>query len=672
MASLQQDSSPFYFVAKGLADTLDSTDSFPGAMASLQNLIFDPAADNVLQCRPAAKSLFTPKFPTFGFISAALIVGDMLYAMIASQANPGFDQPLAFDLLTNVGVAVQGFDAANVPASPAASGDWTPPTMAVVGTYVVVTHPGFANGPFATATDTIAFSGNPSPGDELAFGAQPTDQAFPNVGTLVTFVASDPIAADGQVLIGGSLAATLTNLLNFLESSGDANLGALTYSVVGSVLHVAYAQPGVDGNTYPITSSSGNAVVATPTLTGGLGCHFGAIDIADPQAPTWSAGNCAINPLPGVPNAVAQFNNRAYFTVNPTNGQPGLLPSDPLSPFQRTNGSYVLTFGDNTPLTALAGLELQNQLGGIVQSLIVFKGVANMVQVTGDPLPNTAAGAWASNTLNVATGTLAPRSIAATPKGLMFMAPDGYRLIDYFAKVSDPIGADGRGVSTPFIYCPVPSRVAAACNAKLLRVSLTAQSGQQQEFWFDVARQTWTGPHTFPANVIVRYENTFVLSPIALNNSLWQSDWFQGPASTFMEAGTAMAWSWQTSLLPDTKTMQQYELHETILKLSNGFPATLIGVDEAGNILADSNGNGEAEAVFAPSGAGSNWGAGQWTGSLFYGQGYSLSPQQAQWPSTLVFSRLSLQLTGASDSFTRIGALSLRFEELGYLPQPGN
>ena len=676
MASLQQDSSPLYFSPKGLSDALDSTDGMPGAMASLQNLIFDPAADNVLQCRPAAVPLLQAKFPnpilSFGFVSVFKIVGDVLYGMVASRADPGNDQPFAFNLLTNTVIPVTGFTAANTPASPPTSGPWTPPTMDVVGVYVVVTHPGFASGTFATATDTITFAANPTAGDTLTFGSQQTDQAAGLLGTLVTFVASAPIAADGQVLIGVDLAHTLANLLAFLQTSGDANLGALTYSVAGDVLSVAYVQPGVDGNSYPIASSSGNAVVATPTLTGGSGCHFGAIDISAPLAPTWSAGNCAINPLPAIPNAVAQFNSRAYFLVNPSTGLPGLIPSDPLLPFQRTNGSYVLTFGDNTPLTALAGLPLQNQLGGIVQSLIVFKGIANMEQVTGDPLPNTAAGAWASNTLNVATGTLAPRSVVPTPQGLMFMSPQGYRTINFFAQVSPPIGADGKGVSTPFIYCPNPSRVAAASNAKLLRVSVPTQSGLNQEFWLDIARQIWTGPHTLPANMIEAYKNTFIEAPVELPNSLWQSDWFQSPGSVFSEAGLQLQWAWQTSLLPDAKTMQQYELHESILKFSCGGNSTANAVDEGGDVIADANGNGQAVATIPPSGNSSGWAGAQWAGSLFYGQAYSLSPVQLQWPTTVVFSRLSLQITGASDSYTRIGALQLGYEALGYLPQPGN
>src|ERR1700730_3245698 len=105
------------------------------------------------------------------------------------------------------------------------------------------------------------------------------------------------------------------------------------------------------------------------------------------------------------------------------------------------------TFGDNVALTALGGLALFNQLGGIVQSLMVFKDVTNIYQVTGD----SALSNLSVNALNITTGTLAPNTIVATPKGLAFMAPDGVRLINFDAKIEDPIGFDGMGVSAPFI-----------------------------------------------------------------------------------------------------------------------------------------------------------------------------------------------------------------------------
>ena len=774
----QENSAPVYFSPKGLSDTLDATEAFPGAMASLQNLNFDPSSPNVLQCRPAAIQLLSgaAPIPQLGFVSDFYIVGSVVYVLAATSLNAGYDQPFAYDLAAGAIVPVANITPLNVPKSPPTSGAWTPPTMDLVGTKLVVTHPGFASAQAsATATDTITFSANPAGGDTMLFGLLVTDQAgIP--GTLVTFVYTTPIIADGQVQIvpnsdtitfaiipsngdtitlngtvvkfvtgapsgnqvqiGADLAATLVRLENFLsasadpqislclysvsstvltikyngvtgngsayavaasaatvasptlinnmagtianfvtfaQNSGDPNLALLTYAVGGTTVTVSYVTPGADGNTYPISSASGSIAVATPTLTGGSGLYFGWFELVNPSAPVWNAGNMSGTPLPSIPVAVKQFNSRAYFMVNPPNGQPALIPSDPLQATQNSNGSYVLTFGDNIPLSALGALPLSNQLGGIIQALMIFKDESNIIQVTGDPLPNTAAGPWTKNTLNVATGTNAPRTICSTPQGLMFMSPQGLRLIDFNGAVSPPIGANGTGVSIPFINCPTPSRMAAACNASVMRVSVPALNGPILEFWYDLVRQVWTGPHTLAANVIAPYQNTFIIAPTIAQNSLWQSDWIQNAGSTFNEGGVPLTWNFLPALFPDTRNMAQHEMHEVIVLLACANPVTINGIDEEGNVLADSNGNGAATCAIASAGASnSNWGAAQWAYTTYANQTFALSPVQVPWATGVVFGRMSLQLTGTSDSVTRIGAINMRYETLGYLPQPGN
>jgi hypothetical protein len=254
----------------------------------------------------------------------------------------------------------------------------------------------------------------------------------------------------------------------------------------------------------------------------------------------------------------------------------------------------------------------------------------------------------------------------------MFMSPQGYRTIDFGARVSSPMGASGQGISAPFITCPVPSRVAAASNATLLRVSLANANGILQEFWFDLARGRWTGPHTLPATMIQAYQNTFILAPLALPNSLWRSDWFQTSTSIFTEVGQPMVWSYQTSMLPNPVKMAEYEMHETVIKLSTGLGATANAIDDSGNVITNAGGSDPATATLPANGASSNWGAAQWQGTVWYGQAFALQSIIIPWGYNFTFSRLSLQLTGTSDSFTRVGALSLRYEELGYLPQPGN
>ena len=208
----------------------------------------------------------------------------------------------------------------------------------------------------------------------------------------------------------------------------------------------------------------------------------------------------------------------------------------------------MLTLNDSVPITALGTLQYENELGGIVQALIAFKGIGNVYQVTGDAAL-TGNNALALNTLNVATGTLAPLSLTNTPKGLIFLAPDGYRLIDQNGVVSDPIGTDGSGVTMPFIYSNVVSRVNVASNAKVVRGSTINANFNQvlhrhklppqgtQEWWFDVTRDSWSGPHTQGYDQIVPYNDTFIGAPTGIPGVLWQSDIKQRITSVFVENG---------------------------------------------------------------------------------------------------------------------------------------
>lgn len=525
----------------GLSDTLDGTNVFRGAMQMLQNLIPDPSTSNLWQCRPASISKTTfGGFTTPGFISVLEVFGDFAIGMVASGRNAGHDEPFFYNLKTAAFVAVSGVTGANTPISPTTTGDWTPPCMALVGTKVILTHPGY---------------------------------------------------------------------------------------------------------------------------NGAGGVYFGVMDISNPAAPAWSGNN-----LTGAvtfttpPSWVAQFNQRAYFLVNPTTGQPSAVFSDSLNPTVVTNANQVLTFGDNETLTVAAGLALFNQLGGIIQSLMVFKSTANIFQVTGDPTTTN----LTINSLNVATGTKAPNSVTNTPKGLMFVAPDGLRLIDFNARVSDPIGVDGSGVNVPFIYAVAPSRIQASCNTNVMRISVQnglATGSPNQEYWWDVSRSKWSGPHTFPASMIAFWNNTFIMTPIGVNGSLWQSDVVQSSTSTFVENGVQMTWQWQSSLLPEfDDDMAENCTVETTLKMALSSTVSNIQV-----FAQNQNGTILDSVAIAPPGAPTIWGAFTWGAALWQGTPSALYPQQLAWHNPIVFQRLSIQAQGNSASGIKIGDMHVRYQKLGYL-----
>jgi phage tail sheath gpL-like len=109
----------------------------------------------------------------------------------------------------------------------------------------------------APAVGTVTFSANPAPSDTLTLN-----------GSAVTFVSA--LTSGLQVLIGSTLAATLANLLAFLQASADTQLVKFTYSIVGSVLNLTAVTRGTGGNSLTLAKSSTAIAVSGATLSGGV------------------------------------------------------------------------------------------------------------------------------------------------------------------------------------------------------------------------------------------------------------------------------------------------------------------------------------------------------------------------------------------------------------------
>ncbi len=518
-------------------------------MAALQNLIPDPTTRDLWQCRPAAlllSDLAANGFAGATFIPCTIIIGTRMYGMVSTTRNPGQDEPFCYNINTNTFTAISGVTPVNTPVSPATTGPWNPPIMALVGTKIIVAHPGF--------------------------------------------------------------------------------------------------------------TGAGNA-------------FFGVIETANPSALTWTAQNLVNtgggSTLPSPPQWVANFNGRCYFLCNPPGNQPAAIFSDVLNAttFTFTTYTNVVTFGDNVPLTCAAGLALFNQLGGIVQSLMVFKGVANIFQVTGDPIT----GNLFVNSLNVATGTLSPNSIATTTKGLAFIAPDGLRLIDFQARVGDPIGKAGDGITDPFFFSLNPSRANASFNGGVYRAQIqngAALGSPQQEWWYDFVREVWSGPHTTAVSMIEPYLNTFLITSQTQGAKLFQSDQVQSNTSTFVEYGQQLTYVFQTSFLPNTDQMAEVCIIEATLMaaLVSSNNIVCAALDQNGVVL-------DIVTIFA-TGAATIWGQFSWGQAPWQGGANALAPRQLLWHQPLVFQRLTLAFAGMSAFGIKLGRLNLRYQMLGYLLQP--
>lgn len=435
-------------------------------------------------------------------------------------------------------------------------------------------------------------------------------------------------------------------------------------AVGGAVLANTPVSPATAGAwTPPRAALVGTKIVFTHPGFAGTANKIGFIDVSVVAAPVWSAGTTAPQALADVPVDVFNFNGRAYYAVN-TATSTALQYSDVLTPQTITNANQVLTLDDTVPVTALGGVPLSSPLqGGAIQSLIVFKGVTSMYQVLGD----AALGTLARDKLAVPTGTLAANSVCPTPMGLAFMSPEGLRLVGPDGNITTPIGVDGQGIAVPFQYAVVPSRIAAACNGNTIRISV--QNGYiatqpSQEFWFDLARKNWSGPHTFAASLIAALSNTFIKTAVGVNAKLFTSDVRQSSTSGYVENGTQLTWSWATPLLPDLAQMSEMGIIESTIDMQ--YPA---GVPSFLGIAYDQNGTLYDTVFLAPGGVATFWGGFLWGAAVWFGTPNALISRPLNWHKALVFRRIAFGASGQSAGDFKVGTLRLRIEALGYLQQ---
>lgn len=411
----------------------------------------------------------------------------------------------------------------------------------------------------------------------------------------------------------------------------------------------------------PTISLVANKVIIThPGFPGTVGAFFGVIDISNPAVPAWSSANTATNLLTAVPTCAALFNGRIYYAVNNT-----VVFSDALVPLTVTNASQAITLGDNVGVTALAGNPLANPIqGGQIQSLFAFKGEHTIFQITGDPATNN----LASNQLNVQTGTLSPAAVVATPRGLIFISPEGARLIDDQGNIGDPIGAYGQGIAVPFQNQLNPSRTVGAYNDDTLRVSVTngAKSGSpQEEYWYNFSLDAWSGPHTGTSYVIDDVNlgtGGWLFGMTGVNAALFQGGAFPILTSTFVENGVALTWIYQTCLLPDNEQAAMNTVQEGSVAMNpgSGQQITIQAIDEQQNIM-------DTISIVTPAGTSAQWGSFTW-GSVLWGATAANIFRQYRlaWHNPLVFKQMSVRLVGSSLANMIIGNLYMAYQILGY------
>lgn len=494
----------------------------------------------------------------------------------------------------------------------------------------------------------------------------------PGVQSLVNLAAAG-MSSPGFVSIHVTIGTRIYGLVASARNPGhdepfcyDTATGTLI-PITGITNANTPTSPATSGDwTPPTVASLGAVLVFTHPGFNGVGSNFfGVLNIFSPGAPIWSSQNTAVNGLTGVPIAVSNLNNRAYFAVANT-----LQYTDSLV-LNRTNASQSLTIGDSTPVLALAGMPISTTSSGAISSLLVWKS-SQIWQVAGDTTTND----LSENFLSLTIGTTAPRSIVQSPFGTYFLSQvggpymvDGYggvRALTHDLQSLDP------DLTLPFQNATTPSRWAGGYIASIYRVcGPTVLLGQAQvnDYWFDEHRRRWNGPHSFPYDCASGFGSIFVLSGAGNPGFLYSSQTQGNASSLYNDLGTAIACVLQSATFPKTGDMFMKQVVESQIELG-GAPAgasyTITAQDESGNQLgAPVTINVPGSGLPLWGGAGLTWGM----AGLLWASAQNRAPQTyaVPWTAPLVFEKLTLQISVAASANVQIGTFYARYQRTGYM-----
>ena len=409
--------------------------------------------------------------------------------------------------------------------------------------------------------------------------------------------------------------------------------------------------------TPPTAAVVGTYLIMThPGFSGAGSNFFGVINLS---TNAYSASNTATNALPAVPTCVANFNNRAYFGVGNI-----LYFSDSLAPLTRTSATQSLTVGDTSPVIALSGLPVVTSTAGVIPALVVFKP-SQIWQITGDSA--NAANPIAQTYLSLNEGTSAPRSIAQTIRGCFFVGTDGPMSIDALGNVK-ALANDGHAVADlriPFINVTVPSRVAADYAANIYRVCVpTIIQGNQvtNDYWFDINKQRWTGPHTFTYDCASDTGVVFILSSAALPGMLFYSQPNPTTTSAYNDNGTALTVKLQSASWPQSGDMQEYAILETVLELASSGSQVQYNLS-----IQDTFNNILGAAVVTTRQQGATWGSFNWGSGTLWATSIKIPNDFiVPWADPITSDKFIFNLTANSSAALLVGELQARAQPVGY------
>jgi hypothetical protein len=611
-------------------------------MSLLQNWIPNPAGRGQWVARPAASTLVaafngpTILWDAFNWgtanwgsdwggiqgpstISGITTLGKYAFGMIAATSGPyaGSDVPFMYDLIAKQfhNFVIPGGVAA-LPTTPPA-GDWVPPRFAASPGMIVVTHPGFAGGthPFFGWMDFGGFSDGTKTGNT-------------HTTTTVDGLSSNVLQAGWRV--GMTIQGT---------------------GIPGNTTIVSIASNGLS-----LTLSAAATATATGVVLTVAGGTLGA--------PLWGSGNANGFPLAAVPVDAFNFNGRIYYAV-PGNG---MTYSDSGAPLQITNATQTLFPNNGLDITCFGGLPINQTQTGPISSLFCFQGDTNIIKVTGD----TALSNLLIQSVPNGVGTLAPNTLASTPIGLCFIAPDGLRYIDFDGNASPVVGAEGEGVNLPFINAINPSRMNAAYNEDCYRISVNngnRATPTWEDYWYHVTRKVFSGPHTDPSGVVAAYQQEagatvghgFILTMPSYPATLYLGSTIPNTQARYLENGSILNCIWQTCYSQDNEMLTENSVVESTLLAALPVDSTMgvLVINELGTVLD------QIDLAGGPSNV-SLWGVFTWAQAKWFGQRSIPFQRDLPWHQPLVYKQMAMRTSVMAGAGLMLGEWHYNNIVLGY------
>jgi hypothetical protein len=221
-------------------------------------------------------------------------------------------------------------------------------------------------------------------------------------------------------------------------------------------------------------------------------------------------------------------------------------------------------------------------------------------------------------------------------------------------------------VQVPFQNTTAPSRMAASFSGNIFRVcvvTIIQGVNQTNDYWFDIRRKRWNGPHTFNYDCIAQFGNNFVLSGAGTGAALFVSQSLPQIGSSYADNGTQLISTLQSSSFPKTQRMAQVQVVES----TQEFASSGASVNYNITALDDQNNTLDSTFVVTPA-AGITWGGGHtWgDGSLWSSSAKIPHVYNIPWTVPLVFQKMAINIMATSSNSLSIGTFFARYQDTGY------